>query len=174
MITQGHDNAETAAIRSMPEYSKTQAALNAQLAKVPYGSGISACRLFASGIQPPHKRVFVPDPYADGQREIKGCILSRCADASGRITPGNRGKQHMMIRYVNGLTRKVVTRATAVLLAGFLAGTVVAPQLHGQPAADTPGQIRKGRLAQPLSAESVSQAGSIVLWTSSGVWTPSA
>jgi hypothetical protein len=49
MITQGHDNAETAAIRSMPEYSKTQVALNAQLAKVAYGSGISACRLFASG-----------------------------------------------------------------------------------------------------------------------------
>jgi len=49
----------------------------------------------------------------------------------------------MTIRYANGLTRKVVTRATAVLLAGFLAGTAVAPQLHGQPAADTPAKSAK-------------------------------
>jgi hypothetical protein len=48
-----------------------------------------------------------------------------------------------MIRHVNGLTWKVVTRATAVLLAGYLASTVVAPQLHGQPAADTPAKSAK-------------------------------
>jgi len=49
LITQGHDGAETAALRSTPEYSKAQAALNAQLLKVSYGSGITACRAFATG-----------------------------------------------------------------------------------------------------------------------------
>ena len=49
MITQGHDNVETAAIRSMAEYSKTQASLNTQLAKVPYGSALLGCRAFATG-----------------------------------------------------------------------------------------------------------------------------
>jgi hypothetical protein len=49
----------------------------------------------------------------------------------------------MMIRYANGLTRKAITRATAVLLAGFFAGTAVVPQLHGQPAADAPAKSAK-------------------------------
>jgi hypothetical protein len=49
MITQGHGSAETAAIRSTSEYSKTQASLNTQLAKVPFGSALLACRDFATG-----------------------------------------------------------------------------------------------------------------------------
>jgi hypothetical protein len=49
MITQGHDSAETAAIRSTDEYSKTQASLNTQLVKVPYGSALLACRDFVTG-----------------------------------------------------------------------------------------------------------------------------
>ena len=49
----------------------------------------------------------------------------------------------MMIRYVNGVTRKVVTRATAVLLAGLLTSTVVVSQPHGQPAADTSAKATK-------------------------------
>jgi hypothetical protein len=49
----------------------------------------------------------------------------------------------MMIRNMNGLTRKAVTRATVVLFAGFLAGTAVSSPLHGQPAADTPAQPPK-------------------------------
>ena len=50
MITQGHDAGETAAIRMDPEYSKTQVALNVQLAGVPLGFGLSSCRAFSGGI----------------------------------------------------------------------------------------------------------------------------
>jgi len=49
MITQGHDNAEAAAIRMTAEYSKTQDTIHNQLAKVPYGSALLACRDFATG-----------------------------------------------------------------------------------------------------------------------------
>ena len=50
MITQGHDAGETAAVRMDPEYSKTQVALNLQLAGVPLGFGLSSCRAFSGGI----------------------------------------------------------------------------------------------------------------------------
>ena len=49
----------------------------------------------------------------------------------------------MTIRYRNGLTRRAVIRATAILLAGFLASTVVASHLYGQPAADAPAKSTK-------------------------------
>jgi hypothetical protein len=43
-ITQGHASGEISAVRMSPDYAKTQVALNSQLAKVPFGSGVSACR----------------------------------------------------------------------------------------------------------------------------------
>ena len=43
-ITRDHSNAEISGVRMDPDYAKTQAVLNSQLAKVPYGSGITACR----------------------------------------------------------------------------------------------------------------------------------
>ena len=49
----------------------------------------------------------------------------------------------MIFRYSNRLTRRAVTRATAMVLAGFLASTVVAAHLYGQPAADTPAKSTK-------------------------------
>jgi hypothetical protein len=49
----------------------------------------------------------------------------------------------MIIRYLNGLTRKAVNRATAVLFAGLLLGAVVPSPLQGQPAADTPAKPPK-------------------------------
>ena len=49
----------------------------------------------------------------------------------------------MIIRYMNGLTRKAVTKGTAVLFAGLLLGTVVSSPVHGQPTADTPAKAPK-------------------------------
>lgn len=49
----------------------------------------------------------------------------------------------MAIEYMNGLTRRVVTKATAMLLAGFLTSTVVAVRLDAQPPADTPAKSAK-------------------------------
>src|SRR4051794_24827236 len=46
VVTQGHDAAETAALRLSPDYAKTQAAFNEGLATVPAIAGASACRSF--------------------------------------------------------------------------------------------------------------------------------
>src|SRR4051812_48612252 len=49
----------------------------------------------------------------------------------------------MILRYRNRLTMRVMTRATAMLLAGFLGSIVVASHLYGQPAADSPAKTTK-------------------------------
>ena len=49
----------------------------------------------------------------------------------------------MIIRHMNSFAQSVVEKATAVLLAGFLASSTVAFQLHAQPAGDTPAQSSK-------------------------------
>jgi hypothetical protein len=54
MITQGHADAEIAAVRSTPDYAKTQAALNELLSKVSFGSGLQACRQFAGATHKPY------------------------------------------------------------------------------------------------------------------------
>lgn len=46
MITRGHHENEVAGLRRTSDYLKTQATINTQLAKVPYGSGLLACRAF--------------------------------------------------------------------------------------------------------------------------------
>jgi len=57
-ITQGHDSAETAAVRTMPEYANTQGSINAELAKVQLVSGLSACRT----INAPTRKLGVSSP----------------------------------------------------------------------------------------------------------------
>jgi hypothetical protein len=49
----------------------------------------------------------------------------------------------MMIRHTNWLTRKVVTKAMAVLLAGLFSSTIVALPLHGQSSAAPAAQPAK-------------------------------